>query len=290
MSWRTVVISNRCKLDLKMGYLVVRGTETSRVYLDEIALLIIENTAVSLTCSLLSELTDKKIRVIFCNNKRNPTAELTPYYGCYDVARKIKMQVSWGEQIKGLAWTVIVSEKIRNQALLLERLEKNKEADLLYQYVDELEFGDATNREGHAAKVYFNALFGMGFGRRTPEDPINAALNYGYGLILSAVNREVASNGYLTQLGLFHDNGFNPYNLSCDLMEPFRPLVDAFVVHEMPNELSTELKHQMIALLHESIRIGRSEQTTLNAIKIYVKTVFNALDASDVSKITFPQL
>ena len=36
MSWRTVVISNRCKLDLKMGYLVVRGIETKRVFLDEI--------------------------------------------------------------------------------------------------------------------------------------------------------------------------------------------------------------------------------------------------------------
>ena len=49
MSWRTVIIANRCKLDLKMGYMVVRGEETKRVFLDEIDILLIENPAVSLT-------------------------------------------------------------------------------------------------------------------------------------------------------------------------------------------------------------------------------------------------
>ena len=88
--------------------------------------------------------------------------------------------------------------------------------------------GDVTNREGHAAKVYFNALFGKDF-TRTEECPINAALNYGYALILSCFNREIVSNGYITQIGLFHDNMFNPYNLSSDLMEPYRVVVDRMV-------------------------------------------------------------
>lgn len=56
MSWRTVVISNRCKLDLKMGYMVVRGEDTKRVFLDEMAVLMIENPAVSLTGCLLEAL------------------------------------------------------------------------------------------------------------------------------------------------------------------------------------------------------------------------------------------
>lgn len=290
MSWRTVVIANRCKLDLKMGYLVVRGIETKRIFLDEIALLLIESTAVSLTCSLLSELTAKKIRVIFCDEKRNPTAELNPYYGCHDSSRKIKKQILWSEQNKGSVWTAIIAEKIGNQARLLERMQKDKETALLQRYLMELEFGDVTNREGHAAKVYFNALFGMDFGRRAPDNPINAALNYGYGLILSAVNREVVSNGYLTQLGLFHNNSFNQYNLSSDLMEPFRPLIDAHVVQEMPESFNTDMKHRMIALLHAPVRISNSEQTVLNAIKLYVKSIFDALNAEDVSRILFPAL
>lgn len=60
MSWRTVVISKRCKLDFNMGYMVIRGEETNRIFVDEIAMLIIENPAVSMTGCLLSELTDKK--------------------------------------------------------------------------------------------------------------------------------------------------------------------------------------------------------------------------------------
>ena len=72
MSWRTVVISNRCKLDLSMGYMVVRGEETMRVFLDELAVLIIENCAVSMTGCLLSALTEKNLQKpsFSCNSER----------------------------------------------------------------------------------------------------------------------------------------------------------------------------------------------------------------------------
>lgn len=49
MSWRTAVISNRCKLDYCMRYMVVRVEEAKRVFIDEIAVLVIENPAVSFT-------------------------------------------------------------------------------------------------------------------------------------------------------------------------------------------------------------------------------------------------
>jgi hypothetical protein len=47
MSWRTVVITSRCKPDYKMGFMVVRAEETKKIFLDEIAILLIENPAVS---------------------------------------------------------------------------------------------------------------------------------------------------------------------------------------------------------------------------------------------------
>ena len=290
MSWRTVIISTRCKLDYKMGYLVVRGEDVKRVFLDEIALLMIETTAVSMTAYLLAELVEKKIRVIFCDEKRNPVSELCPYYGSHDSARKTKLQASWPEQLKGSIWTAIIAEKVRNQSSLLLSTGHEAEAEKLTQYVSELEFADATNREGHAAKVYFNALFGLSFCRRTEDDPINAALNYGYNLLLSAFNREVSSNGYLTQLGLFHDNVFNPFNLSCDLMEPLRPLIDTWVASEQPVQLDTDAKHCLVSILYQAVQIADSSQTVLNAIKIYVKSVFDALNEGDASLICFPVL
>ena len=94
MSWRTVVITKRCKLDYKMGYLVVRDEETKRIFLDEIAILMLENTAISLTGCLLSALVEKKIKVIFCDEKRNPQSELLPLYGSHDCSRKLRTQIT----------------------------------------------------------------------------------------------------------------------------------------------------------------------------------------------------
>ena len=157
---------------------------------------------------------------------------------------------------------------------------------MLFQYIREIEFGDSTNREGHAAKVYFNALFGRDF-TRTDESSINAGLNYGYSLILSTVCREVVANGYITQIGLFHDNMFNQFNLASDLMEPFRPLVDAVVVDASFEKFETDEKHIMLEVLQKEVSINGKKEYVSNAIKIYVRSVFDALNEKDISLIKF---
>lgn len=285
MTFRTVAITERSKLDYKMGYLEVRKKDTKRILLDEIHTLIIENPAVSLTGCLLEELVQKKIKVIFCDSKRNPQSELVSLYGSHDCSGKIRTQLTWGEDVKGEIWTRIVAEKIRKQADFLAELEKDEEY-LLREYIQEIEFRDATNREGHAAKVYFNSLFGKNF-TRNDDNAINAALNYGYSLILSTMNREVTANGYLTQLGFFHDNMFNQFNLSCDLMEPFRVIVDRFVYENKFNAFSTDEKHTMLKLFQLQIGINNTRQYLSNGIKIYVKSIFDAINENDLSQISF---
>ena len=285
MSWRTVVISNNAKLDYQIGYMVVRGEKTTKIHLNEIGMLIVESTAVSMTSYLLSELMKNKIKVVFCDEKRNPCSELVSYYGSHDTSSKIRKQIEWTKDDKDHIWTEIVSEKIKQQALMLQRYQK-EEANMLFEYMEEVEFGDITNREGHAAKVYFNALFGKKF-TRTDENPINAALNYGYGIILSIFNREIVSSGYLTQIGLFHDNMFNQFNLSSDLMEPFRPLVDQLVVELKPEKFETEEKRKMLELLNKEVEICGKMEVVTNAIKIYCRSVFDALNDRDISLIRF---
>lgn len=286
MSWRTVVITKICKLDYKMGYMVVRSEDTNRILLDEISVLLIENTAVSITGCLLSELTERKIKVIFCDEKRNPSSELVSLYGCHDCSAKIKKQMNWSDDIKGYIWTEIVTEKIRKQAEFLNETGKKDEAALLREYISSIEFNDASNREGHAAKVYFNALFGLDF-TRSAECVTNAALNYGYSIILSSVNREVAANGYLTQIGLFHDNMFNYFNLSCDIMEPFRILVDRKVKSAGYSLFGSEEKHDIVSMLNDQVEIDGNKHTVLNAVKIYCRSVFDALNDGDASEIKF---
>lgn len=150
----------------------------------------------------------------------------------------------------------------------------------------EIDWNDVANREGHAAKVYFNALFGLDF-TRTEDNTINAALNYGYSIILSAFTREIVSNGYLTQLGIFHDNMFNQFNLASDFMEPFRVLVDREVFGMNLVKFEHEEKMQLVNLLNYEVKIDSKMQYVNNAIKIYCKSIFDALNEDDSSLIRF---
>lgn len=283
MSWRIIVISKRAKLDLQLGYMVVRSDEVTKIVLSEISTVLIESTAVSLTTSLIAELAKRKIKVIFCDEKRNPSCELVNYYGSHDTSNKIRKQIVWKQNTKEAVWTEIVSEKIRKQKELLDILGK-EESKLLASYLTEIEWGDKTNREGHAAKVYFNALFGMNF-TRTADCNINAALNYGYSIILSAFTREITANGYLTQLGIFHDNMFNQFNLASDFMEPFRVLIDWKVKQMNLEEFDHDEKLQLVDVLKQEVQIDGRKQYVNNAIKIYCRSVLDALNEDDSSLI-----
>ncbi|MFR5773760.1 MAG: type II CRISPR-associated endonuclease Cas1 [Lachnospirales bacterium] len=210
---------------------------------------------------------------------------MVSYYGCHDSSAKIRNQIRWNDEIKELIWTEIVSEKIRNQRNILKYFNK-KEYFMLDEYLSQIEIGDTTNREGHSAKVYFNALFGMDF-TRTADNPTNAALNYGYGTLLSTFNREIVANGYITQLGLFHDNMFNHFNLGSDLMEPFRTLVDKIVYNLKPEIFNHDEKMEVLNFLNKEVIIDDKINYVNNAIKIYCKSVFDAINQQDVSLIKF---
>ncbi|MDK4501354.1 type II CRISPR-associated endonuclease Cas1 [Fusobacterium necrophorum] len=285
MSWRIVVISNVAKLDLKLNHLVVRKEKMTKILLSEIHTLIIESTAVSMTAALLVELMKRKIKVIFCDEKRNPNSELIPYYGSHDTSAKIRNQVIWDATWKQEIWAEIIKEKIKNQMRLLKKLEY-EEYEILERYSKEVEVGDKTNREAHAAKVYFNTLFGEHFSR-AEDNSVNSALNYGYSLLLSTVNREIVANGYLTSLGVFHDNMFNPFNLSSDFMEIFRPVIDEKVWIMKPEKFEKEEKYQLLDLLNKIVIIDGKKNYLTQAIKIYCKSILDAIQEKDLSLIRF---
>lgn len=288
MSWRIVVISQRAKLDYQLGYMVVRGETVNKVFLNEISILIVEHTSVSLTAALLSELVKNKIKVIFCDEKRNPLAELLPYYGSFDTSSKVRQQINWDDSIKGIVWAEIVRNKIMNQAAVLEIIGKD-EFDLLNGYTHEIKPHDESNREGHAAKVYFNALFGKDFSR-ADDSNINAALNYGYAILLSACNREITANGYITQLGIHHSNVFNMFNLGSDIMEPFRAFVDFKVYNLWQNgELESferAQKLEIVDVLNRNVRFDEKTYSLNYAIKLFCKDAFDSLNEHDISRFS----
>lgn len=283
MSWRVVVVSRRCKLEYKLGYLVCRGEEVKKIFMAEIGTLIIESTAVCMTAALLCELVKGKINVVICDEKHNPQSQIIALSGRHNSSGCLKRQVGWDDGICSDVWAEIVRSKILKQRDLLYDVGYSEQAAMLEQYAGNVLAGDATNREGHAAKVYFNVIFGNSF-KRGDANLINAALNYGYAIILSAFNREIVSDGYDTRLGIAHKNEFNAFNLSCDLMEPFRVLVDRYV-RSTAQEMSAEYKHSLCNILNNKVRIGGEENTVSSAISIYCKSVFEAIEANDKSKI-----
>ena len=100
MGWRTVVINSNCKLSYKNDYLLIRNDELKMIHLSEIDSIIIENGMVSITSYLISELTEKKIKLIFCDEKHNPTCEMMPYYSSFNTSKKIQSQINWKKDQK----------------------------------------------------------------------------------------------------------------------------------------------------------------------------------------------
>ena len=288
MSWRTIVVTGSAKLDFQLGFMVVRKDSITKIYLNEIALVLIDSTAVSISTALINEMLKHKIKIIFCDEKRNPCGEILPYQGSHDSSAKIRNQILWDAELKKAVWTEIIRQKIWQQKIFLQEAGK-QEFLLLEQYLLELQFGDSSNREGHAAKVYFNALFGQDF-TRTQECPRNAALNYGYSIMLSGFNKEIHANGYLTQLGIFHDNMFNPFNFASDMMEPFRILVDRMVYDMELQVFSGKEKMQLANLMNLEVMIAGRKEYVGNAIKIYCRSVCDALSEGDISVIKFYEL
>lgn len=285
MTWRTVVIENSCKLSYKNDYMIIRNDKVRMIHLSEINTLIIDSTAVTITSYLISEMLSRKIKIIYCDSKRNPVGEIMPYYGSHDTSKKIHLQVNWDEEYAKRVWTEVIKRKILNQAKLLEYYELDT-SKALYQYYEDVIFFDETNREGHAAKVYFNSLFGKEFNREIKDD-INIALNYGYSLILSQFNKEIVANGYLTQLGIKHTNYFNPYNLSSDLMEPFRQIVDKVVKDNYEEVFGGTMKVKLLEIFNCKLFIKNRHQYLTNAISVYLKSIFSAIEKKDVSLIEF---
>ena len=152
MGWRTVVVSKNCKLSYKNDYLIIRSDTLQMIHLSEINIIVIENGMVSITSYLINELANNKIKLIFCDEKHNPSSELIPYYGAHNTSKKILNQIEWKKDRKEQVWQQIIKDKIHNQAKILEKL-SIQGYEKLYEYEKQVELNDKTNREGHAAKV-----------------------------------------------------------------------------------------------------------------------------------------
>lgn len=278
MAFRTIFIESQCRCSYQGGYLVVRKTDdTKKIHLSEISSIILQSTQVYVSAYLLAELAKCKISLVVADEKCNPIGQYLPLYGAHNASKRVAEQLSWGEPVKKRVWQHVVKEKIRQQARLLEEGGHTEVAKALYACRDEVRSGDTTNREAHAARLYFSALFGRGFSR-DDDSPINAALNYGYAVILSMVNREIVSRGYLTQCGICHRNEYNQFNFSCDLMEPFRPIVDRLAGEYAQEFFDREVRLLLGDLGNRVVAYRGGSYRLHSVVSLYVQDCLGALN------------
>ncbi len=270
MGWRSVIITQHAKLTYSMQMMIVQTRDgINQIPIEDINLLLVSTTQAVITSALISKLAQNQTKVIFVDDKGNPIVETAVYYPGTRNMAKLTQQFNWDDHLKELLWTRIVSQKIKNQIAVLANYHLNK--DEVQSELDQLEINDESNREAIAARKYFMLLFDKDFVRRDTS-AINAALDYGYAILLSSFNREIAMNGYLTYFGIHHCSQENQFNLASDLMEPFRPFIDYWVkAHEGIKELTPDIKYGLVELLSLEIKFNGKSTLLTNAITVYTR-------------------
>ncbi|MEK4230916.1 type II CRISPR-associated endonuclease Cas1 [Solibacillus sp. FSL H8-0538] len=286
MTWRTVILTKESKLSLRMENLVIVNDEVNKIPISEIGILVIENPSIVITGHLLNALSNQKITTILCDQKHIPSSVIQSVYGHHRQSKNIVKQFQWNEEYKGVLWKYIIQQKIYNQGQLLKFLEREGYDDLL-SFVEQVEMHDATNREGHAAKVYFNRLFNSEFTRGS-DDELNWGIDYGYTILHSLIARQIVSKGYLSEIGIHHINEYNQYNLASDFIEVFRPIVDFIVIKHVVDQFGKEQRRQIIEMLNYKIFIKSGEHYLAQAVQMFIDGCINFLNTGEEDKLNFP--
>jgi len=277
MGWRTLVVNKHSKLTYKNNHLIFKSIDqTEMIHLSEIDLLLCETSDITITTALMYKLIDSGSSIIFCDNKRLPNSSLVPFYGRHDSSLQIQRQINWNEEAKAKVWTEIIRQKIFNQGIYLSYHGFEEKSNAIMNLLAELEDFDPSNREGHAARIFFNTLYGNDFSRETGNS-VNVGLDYGYTLIMSMFAREIVKCGCLTQMGLKHSNQFNDFNLASDIMEPFRIIVDEIVYEYSESEFPI-IRRQLFELFNQTYKYNNQEMYLTNIISDYVKKVIQYLN------------
>lgn len=266
--WRTVILDRHESLSLGNENIIVKDEmERKEIPISQIREIYITADRGSITLPLLIRLAEENINVCLCDSKHNPKGRMLGIGLNGETAGRIMDQATWTKRRKDAVWKKIVELKLKMQGGLLERLQLSA-SQRLYRYRQEVVSGDITNREAVSAKVYFVALFGKDF-ERFHNDDINTALNYGYTILCNSFNRAITKYGFSTALGIHHCNRRNEFNLSCDLMEPFRPFVDEIVYRRRNAVFDWDYRYELITMIQNKCVYDGREVSIADAIELF---------------------
>jgi CRISPR-associated protein Cas1 len=265
---------------LDRGFMVVEKSreERGRVPLDDIAVLLCTGPGDSLSTNLLTALAERSICTVICGDNYHPKALVLPYDSHHLHRQRLEAQIAASEPLKKRLWQQIVRAKIAGQAASLRRCTTpDPTLDVLIQRVAS---GDPDNIEAQAARRYWSALFGESFTRDQARPGLNALLNYGYAILRAATARALVAAGLYPALGLHHRSMENAFVLADDLMEPFRPLIDAHVFDHWNAhgaEVNTVAKKTLARLLVADLAMPEGYTILANALHTAAQSLARSL-------------
>ncbi len=294
MSYRCVIIRSADKIRLKDNNLCILNEEREvTVPLEDISMILVEDRKALLTARLVASLSSYYIGLILCDEKMNPASITLPLHMHYKQLHVFELQMKVKKPIYSQLWSYIVKQKIQNQRKVIELTTKDEfTIRNLITLEHEVKSSDKTNREGIAAKSFFDGLYGRVFVRRqSAQDEINSALNYGYTILAANMSRILAMYGFNTILGIHHRSMTNNFNLSYDLIEPFRACVDYFVYNHLDDlayPLPKDIRLGLVKLLQESVRINNRIYRIENAMEEMVLSLIQVLENEDSRMLVLP--
>ncbi len=249
MSWRILYIEESEELTLYLDNVKVKRLLNEFTFpLSDIVLILIDNYKTVLSVKLITMCANMNIPIVLCGDNHHPISIVHPLTGHYAGSKILAEQINWSEEQKMIIWREIIQRKIAKQLFVLKCFSTIEAPQrIIQEYIGHVEMGDVTNREGLAAKVYFRALFGAEFSRNE-ECVINACLNYGYSIFRAIISKVIVAKGLCPQIGIFHRGAENAFNLSDDILELFRPIVDKVVYENFRNEKIFIREHRITLL------------------------------------------
>jgi CRISPR-associated protein Cas1 len=259
-------------LALRYDQLVIRrdGLADVTTPIEEAAVVLLASRMVTCTLPVLDALMRHGAAVIVCDESMLPSGMMLPLAGHFQQTRRMIAQATAKLPLKKQIWRQIVIAKVRAQGVVLDSVHGSDFG--LFALAATVRSGDPMNVEAQAAQRYWPLLFNdPEFLRRRAAPDQNRLLNYGYAVLRAAVGRALVASGLHPSLGVHHHGRENPFCLADDLMEPYRPLIDAEVV-ELTGEqgvdapLSPDNKERLVGVLHQRLEHDGEHRTVFDWI------------------------
>ena len=279
---QTLFFTTPVLLSLKYNQIEIRYKDVEEVItrpIEDVGVVIVESQLVQFTVPLLNALADNNVAVVFCNAQCMPNSMLMPLESNAVQQEVYRLQTEASLPTKKRIWKEIIEHKIRNQAVLLDLL--GRDGSLLKPYYMNVLSGDSDNREGLAAKIYWQQMYGRSFNRSRNGESPNSWLNYGYAILRAAVARALLGSGLFPAFGLFHRNRYNAFPLADDVMEPYRPFVD-YAVYQLFEDspeacLDKEVKQQLVRVLFTGVKMKGQIRPLQVALSMTTASLVRAL-------------